>query len=150
MMVARTLVPQAVAALIIGLASSSALQAQGAAAGIAGPEGMPPEIAAMLGGAGSGGAGDVAIAPPSQPSDPQPPTRSAGAATAATKYLFTTLRVINNGNPRGCSYANWDCMTNLCKTDLQDNAAWRGWAGCWREGSSYICYFECGQTRNAF
>jgi hypothetical protein len=145
-MISRTLILTA-AALLLVLASSAPSQAQGASAGASGPDGMPPEIAAMLGGAA--GTGDVAIAPPSQPTDPQP--RQPVAPTAAgTKYLFTSLRVVNNGNPRGCSYANWDCMTNLCKSDLQDNAAWRGWAGCWRDGNNYICYFECGQTRNAF
>jgi len=67
-----------------------------------------------------------------------------------TSYLHTTLRVVNNGNPRGCSYANWNCMTNLCKSDLQDQNAWRGWAGCWQKNNNYICYFECGQTRKFF
>lgn len=65
------------------------------------------------------------------------------------RYLYTTLRVITNGSPRGCGYANWSCMTNLCKSDLQDAAAWRGWAGCWRQDDNYQCYFECGQVKRA-
>ena len=65
------------------------------------------------------------------------------------RYLYTTLRVITNGSPRGCSYANWTCMTNLCKSDLQDTSAWRGWAGCWRDGDNYQCYFECGHVKRA-
>jgi hypothetical protein len=150
-------------AAVIGLAaSSSSVQAQ-SGAGTAPPEGMPAEIAAMFGAAGSG---DVAVAPPEPqalqqmapqyqpPQSPQqlvPPQQPAPRSTlAGTKYLFTTLRVVNNGNSRGCNYADWNCMANLCKSDLQDNAAWRGWGGCWREGNNYICYFECGQARSAF
>jgi vibriolysin len=81
-------------------------------------------------------------APPPPPPPPPPPQ--------ASKYLYKSLRVINNGNPRGCSYSNWNCMAQLCKSDLQDQNAWRGWAGCWQKGSNYICYFECGQTRTFF
>jgi hypothetical protein len=66
------------------------------------------------------------------------------------RYLYTTLRVITNGSPRGCGYADWTCMTNLCKSDLQDTSAWRGWAGCWRKDNSYQCYFECGQVKQFF
>jgi len=125
------------------LAGTGSVMAQQSGAEISAPVGMPPEIAGML----NQGGGEVAVAPPSRPADQAPPP---GAGLAGTRYLFTTLRVVNNGNPRGCSYSNWDCMTNLCKSDLQDNSAWRGWAGCWRDGNNYICYFECGQTRNAF
>jgi len=86
-----------------------------------------------------------------------PPTdisASVGAETppvpaGADRYLSSTLRVVNSGSPRGCSYANWACMTNLCKSDL-GSAAWRGWAGCQKSGSSWICYFECGLVRNSF
>jgi Zn-dependent metalloprotease len=68
---------------------------------------------------------------------------------AKTQYLYTSLRVINNGSPRGCGYGNWNCMAQLCKTDL-GAAAWRGWAGCWQKSGKYICYFECGKVAKFF
>jgi Zn-dependent metalloprotease len=68
------------------------------------------------------------------------------AAQVKNKYLRTTLRVINDGNPRGCAYGDWNCMTRICKADLADQSAWRGWAGCWRKGNNFICYFECGRV----
>ena len=111
----------------------------------AGPESVRPEIAEMLGQAANGG-GEVTIAPSEEPSG----VDTGVPGLAGSRYLYTTLRVITNGSPRGCSYANWTCMTNLCKSDLQDTSAWRGWAGCWRRDSNYICYFECGQRREAF
>ena len=73
-----------------------------------------------------------------------------GPLPGKDRYLYATLRVITNGSPRGCSYANWTCMTNLCKSDLQDTSAWRGWAGCWQSGNNYQCYFECGQVKRFF
>jgi vibriolysin len=72
-----------------------------------------------------------------------------GPPPTGGQYLYTTLRVITNGSSRGCSYANWTCMTNLCTSDL-GSPAWRGWAGCWRDGDNYQCYFECGQIRKLF
>jgi leucyl aminopeptidase len=66
------------------------------------------------------------------------------------RYVYTTLRVIGNDSSRGCSYADWTCMANLCKSDLQDTSAWRAWAGCWRRDSNYECYFECGQVKPVF
>jgi bacterial leucyl aminopeptidase len=69
-----------------------------------------------------------------------------GPEPEKTAYIFTTLRSITQSNTRGCSYANWTCMTNLCTSDL-GSSAWRGWAGCWRSGDNYQCYFECGQQR---
>jgi Zn-dependent metalloprotease len=66
------------------------------------------------------------------------------------RYLFTTLRVIASGATRGCGYSDWNCMTQLCRGDLQDNSAWRGWAGCYRDGGNFQCYFECGQVRKFF
>lgn len=65
------------------------------------------------------------------------------------RYLYTTLRIIADGAPRGCSASDWTCMTNLCKADL-GQSAWRGWAGCWKDGSKFICNFECGQVRDFF
>jgi hypothetical protein len=64
-------------------------------------------------------------------------------------YLYTTLRVVSSGGPRGCSYGNWDCMTSLCRADI-GASAWRGWAGCQKIGSSWLCLFECGQVRKYF
>ncbi len=69
--------------------------------------------------------------------------------SAKNRYLFTTLRTITNKASRGCSYGDWSCMTRLCKKDLQDNSAWRGWAGCWKK-NPWICYFECGQIKKSF
>lgn len=69
---------------------------------------------------------------------PQPP--------AANRYRYTTMRVIGNGGTRGCGVSDWSCMTALCKADLRDANAWRGWAGCWREGAKYQCLFECGKV----
>jgi len=66
------------------------------------------------------------------------------------RYVYTTLRVIGDGSSRGCSYADWTCMANLCKSDLQDASAWREWAGCWRRDNNYQCYFECGQVKPVF
>jgi Zn-dependent metalloprotease len=74
-----------------------------------------------------------------------PPPRTVG-----NRYLFTTLRVISSSARRGCGYADYNCMTRLCKSDLRDNSAWRGWAGCYRSGSKFQCYFECGQVRKFF
>lgn len=66
------------------------------------------------------------------------------------RYLYTTLRVISSSASRGCGSSDWNCMTRLCKADLRDTNAWRGWAGCWKDGSKYICNFECGQVRSLF
>lgn len=112
---------------------------------VAGPDGMPAEVAAMFDEAKNAGA-EISIAPSEEPLDAE---LSAATNAAGSRYLYTTLRVINNGSSRGCGYANWNCMTNLCKSDLGDSSAWRGWAGCWRH-DAWICYFECGQRRNAF
>jgi hypothetical protein len=70
-------------------------------------------------------------------------------AAMPNRYVYTTLRVVNRGNTRGCGYANWSCMTNLCKRDL-GTSAWRGWAGCHKSGSSWVCYFECGIVRRTY
>ena len=67
----------------------------------------------------------------------------------ARRFLYTTLRVINNGNPRGCGYSDWNCMTNLCKADLS-SVGWRGWSGCQSSGGAWLCLFECGQVRPLF
>jgi photosystem II stability/assembly factor-like uncharacterized protein len=64
-------------------------------------------------------------------------------------YIYTTLRVTNSGSTRGCGYANWSCMTGLCRSDL-GSSAWRGWAGCHKSGSSWLCVFECGMVRETF
>jgi len=124
------------------------VSAQQAATGVSGPQGIPPEIAQMLGTPPSGmDTAQGTIASPEQPKAGLGPKATAGAGT---KYLYNTLRVIADGNPPGCSASNWNCMSNLCKTDLNDQNAWRGWAGCWTEGAKYICYFECSQARDAF
>jgi hypothetical protein len=120
---------------------SQAAVAQEAITDAAGPGEVPPEIAAMLGGMDGG---TTAIAAPAS-EEPAAP----GASAAGSNYLYSTLRVVNNGNPRGCGYADWNCLSNLCRADL-GSTAWRGWAGCWRDGNNYICYFECGQSRAAF
>lgn len=75
---------------------------------------------------------------------------SLAPAPTAKRYLYTTLRIISSSASRGCGVYNWNCMTNLCKADLNSQSAWRGWAGCWKEGSSYTCNFECGQIRKMF
>ena len=68
----------------------------------------------------------------------------------AKKYLYTTLRVISSSATRGCGYGDWNCMTRLCNSDLQNNNAWRGWGGCYRDGSNFQCFFECGQIKQFF
>jgi hypothetical protein len=141
---ASTAAPQGMPPEIAGM--FGATSAQGSGASTAAPQGMPPEIAGMFGATSFGG-GEVTVAPPEKPARMEVPTP--GPTTAGSRYLYTTLRVITNGSSRGCSYANWTCMTNLCTSDL-GSSAWRGWAGCWRDGSNYICYFECGQQRDAF
>ena len=73
-----------------------------------------------------------------------------GPPPSLDRYLYTTLRIISSGSTRGCNYGDWNCMTQLCKSDLRDNSAWRGWAGCYRDGSSFQCLFECGQRRRFF
>jgi hypothetical protein len=135
-----------VAALAVsGLILGGGVEIQAQESGISAPEGMPPDIAEMLGEMESAGA-DVAVAPSDEPLDVDMPS---AAATAGNRYLYTTLRVITKSSTRGCGYADWSCMTRLCKSDLRDSTAWRAWAGCWKR-SSWICYFECGQRRNAF
>lgn len=126
-------------ALGIGLASPAFAQDSSM------PDGMPPEISDLFADAKEQG-GTVTIAP----SEEMPAGAAEATATAVPRYLYTTLRVITNGASRGCASGNWNCMTNLCKADLQSQSAWRGWAGCWKKNNSYICYFECGQVRNAF
>lgn len=68
---------------------------------------------------------------------------------AKHRFLYTTLRTLSSSGSRGCGYADWNCMTNLCKSDL-NNLAWRGWAGCHRSDNSWLCLFECGQVRDLF
>ena len=68
------------------------------------------------------------------------------APPKANRYKYTTMRVIGSGSSRGCSVSDWSCMSRLCKADLNDQAAWRGWAGCWRDGSKFQCMFECGKN----
>ena len=131
------------AILVVG---GSEACAQGSDTGVSAPESMPPEIAEMLGEMESTGA-EIATAPSDQPQSLQ--DLEAGATAAGNRYIYTTLRVITNAAARGCGYANWNCMTQLCRSDMHDNNAWRGWAGCWKR-DSWICYFECGQVRDAF
>lgn len=109
------------------------------------PADVPREVADMFG--GDTGDGTVTFAPPEQ-SEPDKAPESAATLTG-DRYIYTSLRVITSAASRGCGVSNWNCMTNLCKADL-GQSAWRGWAGCWRDNSKYICYFECGQTRTAF
>jgi hypothetical protein len=113
----------------------------------AGPAGMSPEIGSLFADATAQG-GTVTFAPSEQPAAVG--MSGAGASVAGTRYLYTTLRVTNTGAKRGCGVSDWNCMTNLCRADLADQSAWRGWAGCWRDGDTFICYFECGQIRSAF
>ena len=127
--------------LVMGIALASPVLAQDSSM----PDGMPSEISDLFADAQQQG-GTVTIAP-----SEENPAGTMEANTAATpRYLYTTLRVVTSGASRGCASGDWNCMTNLCKADLQSQSAWRGWAGCWKKGNDYICYFECGQTRNAF
>jgi hypothetical protein len=125
----------AVTFLTIG---SAVAIAQEGAAGSSGPEGIPPEIAALLGQAGEGGA--TTIAPPT--AVPDIDAMSADASAVGSNYIYNTLRAISNGGTRGCSSGDWNCMTNLCKADLGSNS--------WKEGGNFICYFECSAVRAAF
>jgi hypothetical protein len=109
------------------------------------PADMPPEIAEMFADAAGEGA-TVTVAESEQPQDPG---AAVGADLVGSRYLYTTLRVTTSGANRGCGVSDWNCMTRLCKADL-GQSAWRGWAGCWRDGNNFICYFECGQSRTAF
>lgn len=137
-----------VSLVTFSFALSNIAIAQDAAA----PEDMPDEISSLFADALDAGEEVSFAAPEGQPdADGAISTANNEAATAAAKrYIYTTLRVVSNGNTRGCSSGNWNCMTRLCKADLRTQSAWRGWAGCWKKGSKFICYFECGQTRNAF
>jgi leucyl aminopeptidase len=65
------------------------------------------------------------------------------------RYLYTSLRIISSSANRGCGYGDWNCMTQLCKADL-GTTAWRGWAGCYRDGDPYQCMFECGVVSRFF
>ncbi len=116
-----------------------------AAQELAPPSDVPQEVANMFG--GNMGEGTVTFAPPEQREINITPAEA--APLAGDRYFYTSLRVITSASSRGCGVSNWNCMTNLCKADL-GQSAWRGWAGCWRDNSKYICYFECGQTRTAF
>ena len=134
-----TSISRLIIALGIGLASPAFAQESST------PDGMPAEISDLFADAEEQG-GTVIIAP-----SEEMPAGAMDANTAATpRYLYTTLRVVTSGSSRGCASGNWNCMTNLCKADLRSQSAWRGWAGCWKKGNNYICYFECGQVRNAF
>ena len=58
------------------------------------------------------------------------------------QYLLTLYHVIGQDSPQGCSNAGWDCMTNLCKSELGP-ASGRSDAGCWSQGDSWQCTFSC-------
>jgi hypothetical protein len=58
------------------------------------------------------------------------------------QYLLTLYHVIGQGSPQGCSNAGWDCMTNLCKSELGPTSG-RSDAGCWSQGDSWQCTFSC-------
>jgi hypothetical protein len=58
------------------------------------------------------------------------------------QYLLTIPHVIGHDNPRGCTNAGWDCMTNLCKAELGP-ASGRSDAGCWSQGDLWQCTFAC-------
>jgi hypothetical protein len=136
------------AAIFLGTAVQAS--AQSSNTGTAAPEGMPPEVTTMLQNMRGAGA-ETSIAPSEAPGDLRRDQRTGTGTgvTAGSRYLYTTLRVVSSGSARGCGYADWNCMTNLCRSDLADTSAWRGWAGCWRR-DSWICYFECGQRAEAF
>lgn len=121
--------------------------APAAAQDVAPPADVPQEVVDMFGGNTGGDEGTVTYAAPDEQAQEMSPAPA--ATLAGDRYIYHTLRVITSGASRGCSSGDWNCMTNLCKSDL-GQSAWRGWAGCWKKDSSYICYFECGQTRNAF
>lgn len=123
------------------------IQAQDTEFGIATPDSLPPEIAEMFGEMESTDT-EIAIAPSSEPQDIDEYELGADATTK-NHYFYTTLRVISKSSPRGCGYSDWNCMTRLCKSDLRDSSAWRGWSGCWKR-NGWICYFECGQRRSTF
>lgn len=79
----------------------------------------------------------IELAKPSGTNRPKP---------KGNRYIQTSLRVITNSAPRGCNVSDWSCMARLCKADLRDQSAWRGWAGCWKSGSKFQCNFECGKV----
>ena len=58
------------------------------------------------------------------------------------QYVLTVYHVIGQDNPHGCTNAAWDCMTNLCKTELGP-ASGRSEAGCSSQGSQWQCTFTC-------
>lgn len=112
---------------------------------LAPPTDVPQEVIDMFG--GNMGAGTVTYAPPEQAESAAAMTEN--ASLAGERYIYTSLRVITTGSSRGCSISNWNCMANLCKSDL-GQSAFHGWAGCWRDGSNYICNFERGQVKDMF
>jgi hypothetical protein len=59
------------------------------------------------------------------------------------------LRVITKASPRGCGVFDWNCMSNICTTDLGPTA-WRGWAACDPHNDDFICYFDCNQVQELF
>ena len=102
MLTKRTLTIAFVWAFLGGL--SGPLQAQDADTGIATPEGVPPEVAELFGEMEASGA-DIDIAPSEEPTNLE---FGDSGATVGSRYIFTTLRVINNGSPRGCGYGDWN------------------------------------------
>jgi hypothetical protein len=69
-----------------------------------------------------------------------PPKR---AATDPAMYHYNTMRIITKDSVPACARGDWDCMTNLCKTELGPLAG-RNNAGCWSvEGGNFMCIFEC-------
>ncbi len=109
---------------------------------LAPPAGLSPELEREFGTEALLGVAPEMMA--QEPGDEPPPE-----AALPDRYIYTSLRLIRRGSPRGCGYSDWSCLTNLCKRDL-GSSAWRGWAGCHRSGSSWICYFECGMVRRTF
>jgi hypothetical protein len=72
--------------------------------------------------------------------DVQKPTGP--SALGKGQYLLSLYHVIGQDNPQGCTNAGWDCMTNLCRTELGP-ASGRSEAGCWSQGEGWQCTFTC-------
>jgi hypothetical protein len=64
------------------------------------------------------------------------------AAAGKGFYVRSSLVALNTSAAEGCSNANWNCFSNLCKAKFGTNA-WCGYAGCWSQGANWLCYFDC-------
>ena len=71
------------------------------------------------------------------------PTKPLKALTAGKPlYLQTQWKVAGQDSTQGCSYGNWQCLENVCKAQMGQNAS-RGDAGCWQQGNQWFCHWAC-------